>query len=132
MLTKLYSEELATGITKEELCDKYNIKPSAVAHLQPKQSEAIVLQQQPKQTKPIVSEQTEKKFLTRVHTFKEAALTAAITKLQDAYDLDDKELKNIVATVDMLEKSVRKDTTDTPNTVNIMVQNIMSRYADDC
>lgn len=148
MLADLYEAEYnTTNITKAELCDKYNISMSDLAHIKEPQQElettpSIVVVDEPKQTQTNIQTHTNTslttednseagEFLTSIYAFKTAALKEAHSQLVGNYELDSRELKNLVSTVDILEKSVTK-TDGAGNTVNIMVQNIMNKYDDDC
>jgi len=150
MLADLYEREFyATNITKAELCDKYNISMSDLAHIKEPELETALetelettpstVVNEPKQTLPAKQTQTQPAtnsnedgdFLTSIYSFKKAALEEARSQLVSNYELDSRELKNLVSTVDILEKSVTK-TDGAGNTVTIMVQNIMNKYADDC
>jgi len=146
MLADLYEREFyATNITKAELCDKYNISMSDLAHIKEPELETelettpATVVNEPKQTLPAKQTQTqpttnsseEGEFLTSIYSFKKAALEEARSQLVSNYELDSRELKNLVSTVDILEKSVTK-TDGAGNTVTIMVQNIMNKYNDDC
>lgn len=69
----------------------------------------------------------------KIAQFKELALDHCLTFMQkDAKYAEVKEFKDIVAVVDSIEKSYDKSKgTDTP-TINILVQNLVERFRDDC
>jgi hypothetical protein len=72
--------------------------------------------------------------LAKIANFKELALDHCITFMsQDAKFAEVKEFKDIVAIVDSLEKSYQKVDPDAGKpTINILVQNLMERFSDDC
>ena len=69
----------------------------------------------------------------KIAQFKELALDHCLTFMKkDARYAEVKEFKDIVAVVDSIEKSYDKSkSTDTP-TINILVQNLVERFRDDC
>lgn len=69
----------------------------------------------------------------KIAQFKELALDHCLTFMKkDARYAEVKEFKDIVAVVDSIEKSYDKSKgTDTP-TINILVQNLVERFRDDC
>jgi hypothetical protein len=69
----------------------------------------------------------------KIAQFKELALDHCLTFMRkDARYAEVKEFKDIVAVVDSIEKSYDKSKgTDTP-TINILVQNLVERFRDDC
>jgi hypothetical protein len=70
------------------------------------------------------------KLLKNINSAKETAVLRAADILNDP-QIETKELKDLVAVLDTLEKSL-KGTAEAVPTVNIMVQNIMSEFQDDC
>jgi hypothetical protein len=72
--------------------------------------------------------------LEKIANFKELALDHCIRFMsQDAKFAEVKEFKDIVAIVDSLEKSYQKIDPDAGKpTINILVQNLMERFTDDC
>lgn len=69
----------------------------------------------------------------KIAQFKELALDHCLTFMKkDARYAEVKEFKDIVAVVDSIEKSYDKSKgTDAP-TINILVQNLVERFRDDC
>lgn len=69
----------------------------------------------------------------KIAQFKELALDHCLTFMKkDARYAEVKEFKDIVAVVDSIEKSYDKSKgSDTP-TINILVQNLVERFRDDC
>ena len=72
--------------------------------------------------------------LTKIANFKELALDHCIRFMsKDAKFAEVKEFKDIVAIVDSLEKSYQKvDPEAGKPTINIMINNLMERFKDDC
>lgn len=72
--------------------------------------------------------------LAKIANFKELALDHCIKFMsQDAKFAEVKEFKDIVAIVDSLEKSYQKvDPEAGKPTINIMINNLMERFKDDC
>ena len=81
----------------------------------------------------IVTEPTETQ-LDKIAQFKELALDHCINFMnKDAKFSEVKEFKDIVAIVDTLEKSYQKvDPEAGKPTINILVNNLMERFNDDC
>jgi len=72
--------------------------------------------------------------LEKIANFKELALDHCIKFMtKDAQWSEVKEFKDIVAIVDSLEKSYQKIDPDAGKpTINIMINNLMERFQDDC
>jgi hypothetical protein len=72
--------------------------------------------------------------LDKIARFKELAVQHCITFMErDAKFSEVKEFKDIVAIVDTLEKSYQKVDPDAGKpTINIMINNLMERFKDDC
>lgn len=72
--------------------------------------------------------------LAKIANFKELALDHCIRFMsQDAKFAEVKEFRDIVAIVDSLEKSYQKvDPEAGKPTINIMINNLMERFKDDC
>jgi hypothetical protein len=72
--------------------------------------------------------------LGKIANFKELALDHCIRFMsQDAKFAEVKEFKDIVAIVDSLEKSYQKVDPDAGKpTINILINNLMERFKDDC
>lgn len=72
--------------------------------------------------------------LAKIANFKELALDHCIKFMsQDAKFAEVKEFKDIVAIVDSLEKSYQKVDPDAGKpTINILIQNLVERFTDDC
>lgn len=72
--------------------------------------------------------------LEKIEKFKELALDHCIHFMEkDAKFAEVKEFKDIVAIVDTLEKSYQKaDPNSGKPTINIMINNLMERFKDDC
>lgn len=72
--------------------------------------------------------------LQKIENFKNLALDHCLKFMQkDAQFSEVKEFKDIVAIVDSLEKSYQKVDPDAGKpTINILVQNLMERFQDDC
>lgn len=88
-----------------------------------------------KATKSAISTtQPEDSQLVKIENFKVLALDHCINFMnKDAKFADVKEFKDIVAIVDTLEKSYQKADPDSGKpTINIMINNLMERFKDDC
>lgn len=72
--------------------------------------------------------------IAKIGKFKELALDHCIKFMQDDAEFAEvKEFKDIVAIVDTLEKSYQKaDPEAGKPTINIMINNLMERFKDDC
>jgi hypothetical protein len=72
--------------------------------------------------------------LSKIANFKELALDHCLTFMaKDAKWSEVKEFKDIVAIVDSLEKSYQKVDPDAGKpTINILIQNLVERFQDDC
>jgi len=113
LISDIISEPLVTLVTIEE--------------------PAVVLE--PLVTKPplTATEPTETQ-LDKIAQFKELALDHCINFMnKDAKFSEVKEFKDIVAIVDTLEKSYQKVDPDAGKpTINILINNLMERFNDDC
>jgi len=68
----------------------------------------------------------------QILSFKKSALNYAVEFMEnDVKFAEVKEFKDIVSIVDSIDKSFQKNTEST-TTVNVMIQNIMSEFHDDC
>jgi hypothetical protein len=78
--------------------------------------------------------EAEETQLEKIEKFKELALDHCIRFMEkDAQFSEVKEFKDIVAIVDTLEKSYQKADPDSGKpTINIMINNLMERFKDDC
>ena len=85
-------------------------------------------------TPAIPTTQPEDSQLVKIEKFKELALDHCINFMnKDAKFAEVKEFKDIVAIVDTLEKSYQKADPDSGKpTINIMINNLMERFKDDC
>lgn len=72
--------------------------------------------------------------LRKIENFKELALDHCLNFMaKDAKLSEVKEFKDIVAIVDSLEKSYQKADPDAGKpTINIMINNLLERFSDDC
>lgn len=72
--------------------------------------------------------------LRKIENFKELALDHCLNFMaKDAKFSEVKEFKDIVAIVDSLEKSYQKVDPDAGKpTINIMINNLLERFSDDC
>lgn len=72
--------------------------------------------------------------LKKIENFKELALDHCLNFMhRDAKLSEVKEFKDIVAIVDSLEKSYQKADPDAGKpTINIMINNLLERFSDDC
>lgn len=72
--------------------------------------------------------------LKKIESFKELALDHCLNfMVKDSKFSEVKEFKDIVAIVDSLEKSYQKADPDAGKpTINIMINNLLERFSDDC
>lgn len=94
---------------------------------------AITLELLPTKQPLVATEPTETQ-LDKIAQFKELALDHCINFMnKDAKFSEVKEFKDIVAIVDTLEKSYQKvDPEAGKPTINILINNLMERFNDDC
>jgi len=83
---------------------------------------------------PLVATEPTETQLDKIAQFKELALDHCINFMnKDAKFSEVKEFKDIVAIVDTLEKSYQKvDPEAGKPTINILINNLMERFNDDC
>jgi hypothetical protein len=136
-LLNIQIEFETTEITIEEICDKYSIKPSQLKGYtkwkrrfvqEVKPSDIIVAPTTSPATPPI---ETNSKIQDDINIFKTKAVKYALEQIEDTKYLEIREFKDLVSIVSTVETSIAKND-DSVNTVNIMIQNIMNKYQDDC
>ena len=133
-----YQIEYETSdITIIELCDKYQVKKKQLKGYtkwkkpQHEEKELIVPEAYPIVLEAINQPDEENTLLTSIQLFKKRAVEYALDSITEPQYLEIREFKDLVSIIDTVEKSI-KGTEGGNNTVNIMVQNIMNKYADDC
>ena len=140
--TQLLSYQIeyeSTEITIDELCYKYDIKKKDLKGHKDWEKPSTTTSEEiqhtivPTTTSTIVPATTEHNSLIEdIMEFKRLALAQAMHFIkEEAKFAEVKEFKDIVSIVDSIDKSL-KDTIDTGPTVNIMVQNIVEKFKDDC
>ena len=141
-LRELYRAEYETDpdITIDELCAKHNIERTALGptHDWQKVIDLPTSSVVPTQPSEVISTQTlDTKDATDVSpkdmidSFKQITLSEALYRMKtEANTLAIKDMRELVALVDVIDKSYNKSS-DT-NTINIVVQNVISKYVDDC
>lgn len=160
MLTEAYKAEYeTTPITLTDLMAKYELTkedlpghetwtsfitkqamPTKKPRLTKKQAKVdkvlatIVEEPIPRQDLITSPEEPTETQLDKIAQFKELALDHCINFMnKDAKFSEVKEFKDIVAIVDTLEKSYQKVDPDAGKpTINILINNLMERFNDDC
>jgi len=140
-LNNLQVEYENTPITVKELCDKYSTttkelkgytKWKPYVHI-PKPSEVLIVPETPKPSEvQIVPEPINPKIIQNINNFKDRAVAYALESITDPQYLEIKEFKDLVSIVDTIEKSVKPKDNDQAPTVNILIQNLMEKFSDDC
>lgn len=146
-----YDLLVSTGLKHKQAVDKlhsqYTLEPEELAIAN--SWEVVVTKSKPVRAKktnvlpvaevlpPACSAQVDSEIVPdtkeKIAQFKELALDHCLTFMKkDARYAEVKEFKDIVAVVDSIEKSYDKSKgTDAP-TINILVQNLVERFRDDC
>lgn len=124
-----------TSITKEQLRLKYQLPDTLDISKWEKTLEVLPvvpmnISHTPSLPEPVAIETP----IAKIEKFKELALDHCIKFMQDDAEFAEvKEFKDIVAIVDTLEKSYQKaDPEAGKPTINIMINNLMERFKDDC
>lgn len=139
-LTELCRAEYETdpNITIDELCDKYNIERSALGPTNDWQK-VIDIPTTPLVPAEIIPSNTITPLDTKatptnkdiIDEFKNLTITEALQRMRnEASGMSVKDMKELVALVDTIDRSYHKSTDS--NQINIVVQNVISRYVDDC
>lgn len=149
-LRELYQAEYETDpdITIDELCTKHNIERTALGPTNNWQkvidlpiSPVVTTSPTdniepgkalPTQT-PIVSKDATDVSSPKdmIDNFKQITLAEALYRMKtEANELAIKDMRELVALVDVIDKSYNKSTDN--NTINIVVQNVIAKYVDDC
>lgn len=146
-LTELCRAEYETDpdITIDEICSKYNIERSALGPTNDWQK-VIELDSAPTEsntpvpitildpkdstiTTPATKEVSNNKDL--IDEFKSITLGEALNRIKaEGSEMSVKDMKELVSLVDTIDRSFHKSTD--ANQINIFVQNVISRYIDDC
>lgn len=146
LLLTYQAEYENTEITIDKLCIKYDVKQTQLKNRNSwvkKSKEAdgivdtldttdiIVIPETPET--PAIIDTPREELLANVETFKQAAMKEAVRWIGgDAKFAEVKEFKDMVAIVDSIEKSY-KDTKDNQGTtINMVVQNMITKFQDDC
>lgn len=136
-LTELCRAEYETDpdISIDELCDKYNIERSALGPTNDWQKVIDI----PSTPLVPIEVTTPTSIDTKVaptnkdiiDEFKNLTITEALQRMRnEASGMSVKDMKELVALVDTIDRSYHKSTDS--NQINIIVQNVISRYVDDC
>lgn len=147
-MVKIYKTEYENNpdLTLDNLCNKYSIEPTQLGdtsnwkkpETKPKQELIIPAQpndpasQPDKPNSSIVIEDDEETILSKIREIKLSALEG-VKEFFDDNDLTDvstKEYRDMVAVLKDLEAGEAKNTQG--NTYNVMVQNILGKFQDDC
>lgn len=145
----------STDITIEELCKKYDVttkdlkgytkwtkdKPDIEVLTDPKQpsqtpeNAVTVLPSSSldKKEDNELNNSTKETVLADVKKFKGLAIAHAIAFMEnDAEYAEVKEFKDMVAVVDSIEKSYKDVKDNSGTTINMVVQNLVQKFEDDC
>lgn len=144
-LTELCRAEYETDpdISIDDICLKYNIERSALGPTSdwqkvidlptesvpaPTNTPTVPIQIVPKD-KSITKEVSSVKDL--IDEFKTITIGEALDRIKDeGASMSVKDLKELVSLVDTIDRSYNKHSD--ANQINIIVQNVISRYVDDC
>lgn len=132
-----------TDITLEQLRMKYNLPESLDTSSWVKEFPTTNILQPVVITKPAPPEPDQEnsssveieEMMSDIHKFKQLTVTKALNFMSnDAEWAEVKEIKDMVAIVDSIEKSIRPQLSDKPVgvTVQVLVQNLMSEFKRDC
>jgi uncharacterized protein (DUF433 family) len=134
LLLSYQIEYETTNISKEELVDKYNITPKDLKGSEhwAKRNESSYLVETPSQAIVLAAtKETNEDLMADIDKFKREVVAKALDFIKNhAQYAEVKELKDMVAIVDSVEKSY-KDTNTGP-TINVLVQNLTENFKDDC
>ena len=131
-----------TDITIEQLKLKYKLPDSldtSTWHKEVPPPPVLTVLTDPTETAPPPAEvpdtSSSEKMLSDIHEFKELTVARALNFMKnDGEWAEIKEIKDMVAIVDSIEKSVRPQVPESPAgiTVQVLVQNLMSEFKRDC
>jgi len=130
-LVQAYKLEYETtpDLTIDELCQKHDIVKEQLPDYKQWKKQVDIISGELTQ-EVVVSENP--KILDDIERFKQLAVQRAVEFIeQDARFAEVKEFKDIVAIVDTIEKSYKNKTTNEP-TINILIQNLVKKFNDDC
>ena len=106
----------------EELGDTSDwVKVNAPANLPTVHAEVLPAKSEDSSKSPVQQD---------IGTFKSQAIKECLIRLRTASMMDTKELKDLVTTVDIIDRSLK--TNDSHQNVNVLIQNIINKYGDDC
>lgn len=152
-LTELCRAEYETDpyITIDEICDKYNIEKTALGPTndwqkvidtpltKSQQVESNLAPTESNTPVPITILDPKDKSITKevssnkdlIDEFKSITLGEALNRMKaEGSEMSVKDMKELVSLVDTIDRSFHKSTD--ANQINIIVQNVISRYVDDC
>lgn len=140
-LTELCRAEYETDpdITIDEICNKYSIERSALGPTSDWQK--VINLASPTESVPaptntptvpislVTKEVSSIKDL--IDEFKNLTIGEALDRMRsEGSEMSVKDMKELVALVDTIDRSYNKHSD--ANQINIIVQNVISRYVDDC
>ena len=146
-LTELCRAEYETDpdITIDEICSKYNIERTAlgptndwqkvidIPSTAPTESNTpfpiTILDPKDNSITPATKEVSSNKDL--IDEFKSITIGEALNRIKtEGSEMSVKDMKELVSLVDTIDRSYHKSTD--ANQINIIVQNVISKYVDDC
>ena len=126
----VFADEL-TGADSWEKSEEYQPKPDDTPLIP-----EILPPTQPTSTEPQpTAEETPEDIalvLENIQVFKKSVVEYALDFIQSAHMAEVKEVKDVVAMVDSIEKSYKDLKPQQGPTINIAIQNLVSRFKDDC
>lgn len=119
------------SLTLQALADRYafNIEDLGDTSDWKKSKEVVKVSVEPN-IMPSKQVATGNQLVDQIAEFKTRAIRECVNRLQYADSIDTKELKELVTTVDVIDKSL-KATSEGQN-INVLIQNIVNKYGDDC
>lgn len=133
-LKQYYQQEWESDphLTIEELAKRYAFDPSDLGDTTDWTKEGTTVDLVPTtvEPKPLVNAEPTAQIHESIGDFKRLVIKECLHRLKFANVMEAKELKDLVTTVDIIDKSLRS-TSDSQN-INVLIQNIVNKYGDDC
>lgn len=131
-LKQYYQQEWETDphLTIEELARRYAFDPIDLGDTTDwkkanEPAELVPVTPEPK----LPATQSESPIQTHITEFKTKAIKECLHRLKLANVMEVRELKDLVTTVDIIDKSLR--TSSDSQNINVLIQNIVNKYGDD-